>query len=910
MNREASWIKSKAALSLSPTQVEHTLEQLRERWPADARPIREVVEHFPLGEAALLHLLAVSAISSRRILRDPDLLLWLANPEICADVRGYSRMLGDLRNSAGDDLSVNNFSALRTWKGWQMTRVALRELANAASLEETTADLSRIAEIALSQVYEHWNRVLRERHGSPESDFIILALGKLGGYELNHSSDIDLMFVYSAEGQLAARSSYHEWFNRLGKKILDTFSASDPAGALHRVDLRLRPEGSAGPLARSLQSTEYYYSGFGETWERLALIKARTVSGSRELAYDFLRQLQPFVYPKSRSPDLLEEIAAIKARIERDIVGLENLTRDVKLGSGGIREIEFIVQALQLIHGARHTFLQETSTIRALQALAQLDLLPRAEVLALDNAYRFLRKTEHRLQIEEEQQTHTVPEDGQSLEQLARSLGYNSADEFSAALRAITQRVRNIFERVMSTQTGRADPKNVDLGMFRDEKRAIKALGDLANVSGSFHVAPRTRQVFRKLRPLLLAQLSKVADADATMTQFVRFVESYGMRSMLFELLVTHPRLLELLVKTFDASRVTGGLLVRKPQLLEEITRGGLLDRSIDVATHLRRLEKLGATEFSLDSLRAYRQAELLRILLRDILDIVDLPTLLAEHSELAEACLIFLAGIVGADNLTIIALGKFGGAEISYGADLDILFVGDEARAAQNLIVATTQPSAEGGFFALDARLRPEGDKGPLVAPLEAYTTYYSNRAQFWELHALTRARPICGPMQQEFLELAQAVWRNASKDADLLPKIDSMLQRIRQERSSGAEFLNFKTGAGGIVEAEFLVQALQMRADIWAPNWSEALNGLIKTAAFSGSEASGLKAGYQFLRRLESALRRWEHKSVSTLPDDQHEQRKIARWLGFTDLTQFVKEYHDARTTIHDIYRIRVSG
>src|SRR5216117_586651 len=224
------------------------------------------------------------------------------------------------------------------------------------------------------------------------AEFAILGLGKLGGSELNHSSDVDLLFLYSEEGQLTPHISYHEFFNRLGKRILETFSTPHPAGSLFRVDLRLRPEGSAGPLARSLESMENYYGGFGETWERLALIKVRGIAGSRELAYEFLRQHQPFIYPKSATPDLLDEIANIKRRIERDVVGPDKLERDVKLGPGGIRDIEFIVQTLQLMHGARHAFLQETSTLKVLPVLADLELLPHEEARALEAAYRFLRR--------------------------------------------------------------------------------------------------------------------------------------------------------------------------------------------------------------------------------------------------------------------------------------------------------------------------------------------------------------------------------------------------------------------------------------------------------------------------------------------------------------------------------------
>src|SRR5437764_10459107 len=404
----ASWIKEKSAASLYPAQVETTLIQLNEAWPVAAGPLPDAIQSVPLGEAALLHLFAVSSICAARVVRNPALLLWLSQPEICRRGRDHIEIANELYRAAKTDVAVNNFQILHRWKNKEMTRIALRELANAAALEETTAELSQLAEICVREVFAHWNAKFRKSFGSPTADFAILALGKLGGHELNHSSDVDLIFLYSEEGELSPRLSYHQWFNRLADKILETFSTRDPAGALFRIDLRLRPEGSTGPLARSLESMENYYAGFGETWERLALIKARRVCGSNELAYEFLRQLQPFIFPKNPTPELLEEIAAIKRRIEREIPAD---ALDVKLGAGGIREIEFVVQTLQFIHGAQQAFLQEQGTLKALRAIAQLELLPTSEVRVLDESYRFLRRIEHRLQIEAERQRHSIPDD-------------------------------------------------------------------------------------------------------------------------------------------------------------------------------------------------------------------------------------------------------------------------------------------------------------------------------------------------------------------------------------------------------------------------------------------------------------------------------------------------------------------
>ncbi len=277
----ASWIKEKSAASLYPAQVETTLIQLNEAWPVAVGPLPDAIQSFPLGQAALLHLFAVSSICAARIVQNPELLLWLSQPEICRQSRDQIEMANELYRAVNSDVAVNNFQILRRWKNKEMTRIALRELANAAALEETTAELSQLAEICVREVLAHWNAKFRESFGSPAADFAILALGKLGGRELNHSSDVDLIFLYSEEGELSPRLSYHQWFNRLAEKILETFSTRDPEGALFRIDLRLRPEGSAGPLARSLESMENYYAGFGETWERIALIKARGIAGGR-----------------------------------------------------------------------------------------------------------------------------------------------------------------------------------------------------------------------------------------------------------------------------------------------------------------------------------------------------------------------------------------------------------------------------------------------------------------------------------------------------------------------------------------------------------------------------------------------------------------------------------------------------
>lgn len=887
MSSQSLWIKSKAKASLNPAQVENALSTIASSWNGS---LQEFLQDFPLGEHALIHLLSVSEICAGRLQRDPELLRWLARPEISTSDRGPRRMRAELESSS-ESLSAENFRVLRLWKAREMTRIALREIAEASSLEDTTAELSCLAGVCLETVYDECDARLRSRFGEPRTEFTVFGLGKLGGRELNHSSDIDLMFVYGEEGQ--GRLSNHEWYNRLAEEIVKSFSGGEPA--LFRLDLRLRPEGSAGPLARSLESMENYYAGFGETWERLALIKARRVCGSNELAYEFLRQHQPFIFPKNPTPELLEEIAAIKRRIEREIPADQ---LDVKLGAGGIREIEFVVQTLQFIHGAQHAFLQEQGTLKTLRAIAQLELLPIAEVRVLDQSYRFLRRIEHRLQIEAERQTHSIPDDPVKRQRLARSLGFDGAEEFLRDLRASNERVQEIFDRLVASGTA-APVLNLDI--FADRGRATRTLNELGQGSVSFHVAPRTRQIFRKLRPLLLEELASCADPDATLIALVRFVEAFGLRSLLFELLAANPKLLELLVRTFDASFFATNVLVRHPQMLEEITRSATLDRCWSLGEHSSALQPF-VERGDLDGIRVYRQTQLLRTTMRDVLGLSPLPELWQEITDLAEACLLAATTIARANDLTIVAMGKFGGRELTYASDLDLMFVGDDFRAAQNLITGVSLPSAEGVIATVDARLRPEGEKGPLVSPIEAFETYYRDRAQLWEIQALTRARPVAGPHQESFRAIAHAAWSIAGRDPDLFQKIDCMLNRIRAERGSGNDALDFKTGNGGIVEAEFLVQGLQMRNDVRETSVHLAilkLAGIIST-----EDVDVLGRSYQFLRRLETILRRRRNTSASSLPADPAEQRKLAISMEFEDRETWLEECERARADIHGTY------
>ena len=488
MSSQARWIKSKAEGSLNPVQVETALSEITSGWDGS---LPDFLHEFPLGEKALIHLLAVSQICAERLQRDPGLLRWLARPEISMSDRGPRRMLAELHGSS-ESIAAENFRPLRLWKAREMTRIALREVAEASALEDTTAELSCLAGVCLATVYEECDTRLRARAGAPGTEFTILGMGKLGGRELNHSSDIDLIFLYGEEGQ--GRFTNHEWHNRLAEQIVKSFSGGEPN--LFRIDLR----SAAGRLSRS---TRPFARKHGKLLCRLRRNvgaarldqSAPRLRKQRAGPTNSSRQHQPFIFPKNPTPELLDEIAAIKRRIEREVPADE---LDVKLGAGGIREIEFVVQTLQFIHGAKHAFLQEQGTLKALRAIAQLELLPSSEVRALDESYRFLRRIEHRLQIEAERQTHSIPEDPEKRERLARSLGFDSAAALLAELQTSNERVREIFHHLIAS--GTAAPA-VNLDIFADPPRATRALSELAQGSVSFHVAPPYAANFSQTSP-------------------------------------------------------------------------------------------------------------------------------------------------------------------------------------------------------------------------------------------------------------------------------------------------------------------------------------------------------------------------------------------------------------------------
>ena len=987
--KKSDWQKL-AGTSADPARVKHFLDLLAatgagpqlEKFSADR--IRVVVA-----------LLSGSSVLGNLLVANPDWLSVLDIQQLKFPRRaeGFRR---EIESGLKPKLEARDYSGalaeLRRFKQREMLRIAARDLARFSNVVEITREISDLADVCLDAVWRICRQQFTGRFGQPfhqdaegnwqRTEFCVLGMGKLGGQELNYSSDVDVLFLYSDEGEVfkappakkktqRATMSNHQFFSRLAEAFIAEVSRVTPDGMLFRIDLRLRPEGDAGPLCRSLESYENYYAEWGQTWERMMLIKARHVAGEESLAAEFLEMIQPFRFPGSISPDVLHEVAAVKDRIEKEIVGAEELERNVKLGRGGIREIEFVAQSLQILHAGRLPFLQTAQTLPCLAKLAQYKLLAEEEAQQLDAAYRFLRDVEHRLQMEENQQTHTIPTDRHAQLRLARLMGFKSLAEFEAALQMHTGNVRRVYDKLLKSDAPKSThavlPPEFDgaeaewenllaAHSFRDPETAFRLLKEFAEGPGYVHVSPHTTELARQLILKFLAlcpgqsaihspQSRILSDPDRVVTRLDSFIEAYGTRMALFEMWNGNPAAFELMLLLFDRSEFLAEAAIRDPDLIDDFVAGGRLRQRKMAPEILKDLRHGHDDEDQFFWLRRYHEAELMRLGLRDILGLADFEQNLAELSALADACLQYALEVVMRKNkirtppFVVIGLGKLGGCEIDYGSDLDLLFVTDARakelpklqRLAVNMKELLSRRTEQGMVFHTDARLRPDGEKGLLVNTLAAYEEYYRQRAQLWEIQALTRTRPVAGnfALGEKFQKLA-AVLTNFSKvvQASRLPKMKSrqsrrdvcatlpacfapdwkeqihqMRLRIEKERTpQGQDDLAIKTGKGGLMDAEFIAQALCLEKGWPEANTLRALERARDAGALP--DADKLLENYRKLRRVEGILRRWSYEGETVLPDDPAPYYRVSVRCGFAMPEEFGKALAKWRKAIREVY------
>jgi len=820
------------------------------------------------------------------------------------------------------------YDVIRGFRRRETLRIGARDLTGRATVEETTRELSNLADVCLQAVYEVALAELQARCKirvwPAAARFAIIGMGKLGGQELNYSSDVDLIFVYGADGQLTPQLSVQQFFTKLAEEIIRAVSAASHEGNIFRIDLRLRPEGAAGPLVCSLEGCENYYAARGEMWERMALIKARPVAGDPVLGEEFLAMVQPFVYARHITGSVVQQMAVLKERIEQEIVRADQLSRHVKLGIGGIREIEFIVQSFQILRGARQPALRERSTLRALELLARFKLLTGAEAAALAAAYRFLRNVEHRLQMEMDLQTHTIPDEQRALARLARSMGFATVKDFSRALAQHTGNVRRVYRDVLAAaeKTTVAPvlheeqlPATLRQTGLADVPAAVKLVENLWHGAGFVHVTQRTKELFTQMSPVLLTHLRQVADPDAALRQLEKFVSAYGSRGLLYELMARNPRLVEMLVRLGDASRFLSDALAQEPDLFDIICRGGMLTEPKNPDQMWQELTAAGGDD-PLQAARQWKRGEWVRIGIEDVMGLVDLERTHLELTNVAETCLRFALAQVrsSTEAFVVIGMGKLGGRELGYGADLDVLFVGDAAASgiAMRLMDFMSRPTAAGTLFQVDPRLRPDGEKGALAGSLEAHRDYYRHRALLWERQALTKARVVAGDpaLGEQFIAMVHELVYGRSITPAEVAEIRRMRHRIETERGDPKHVeLEFKTGPGGLLDVEFAVQTLQLRhgrehPSVRTAHTLAALNRLTALGLVEEEQSLRLRRNYLFLRRVESVLRRQENASVSRLPADAHEQLLLAKRLGFPGGEEFLNTYRQITRQNREIY------
>jgi len=752
--------------------------------------------------------------------------------------------------------------ALRRLRQRVLLKTLLRDLTGRADLPEVCGAMTGLAEATIRAAVEAHHRWLAQTHGEPigaESSqpqrMLVIAMGKLGGAELNVSSDVDLVFAYPEEGTTAGAKplANQEFFDRLGRRVIGALADVTEDGFVFRVDMRLRPYGESGPLTCSFAALEEYLVTQGRTWERYAWLKARPLTGDRR---DELEQLVgPFVFRKYLDYDAYAGLRDVHRQIGEQ-GRRKGYQRNIKLGPGGIREIEFIVQALQLVRGGREPSLRTRGTLPALSALGTRGLLPRAAVAELSAAYVFLRRLEHRLQYRDDAQTHDLPGRGHERMALASACGFGDAGAFTEALQRHRAAVERHFVAVLGEEPAKdrdelaavwLDPAPEDtqcaLLAAAGYGNPVAVLESLARVRRSaryLQLPTLSRQRFDVLVPQLLRvaaerQAGEAPEAPIVFDRLLALLETISGRSVYLALLAEHPPILPRLAQLAAASSWAADYLLRHPILLDELLDSRVLLAEPDWNAWRHELDALlkaheGDTERRMDALRHFQQAQTFRLLAQDLSGLLSVERLADHLSALAD---IVLAATLaqcwrdmrdappGPPQFAIIGYGKLGGKELGYASDLDLVFLLDDpdpaaperyARLAQRVNTWLTSLTAAGRLYDTDLRLRPDGASGLIVSSLEGFRQYQRESAWTWEHQALTRARFVAGEaaLGAAFEAERDSILRQPRDAARLRTDIIEMRRKMFAGHPNPGERFDLKHDPGGMVDVEFAVQYL----------------------------------------------------------------------------------------------------
>ena len=785
-----------------------------------------------------------------------------ARPEVARELEergaapfGRHEMAAALAGAGPDEIGPR----LRRLRERVLFTLAHRDLNGLASLDEVVATMTALAEECVAAAVPHAYRAAVARHGEPQAngssqELIVAALGKLGGEELNVSSDIDLVFLHVDEGETRGDRpvSHHEFFAHVGRGVIALLSEITGDGLAFRVDMRLRPFGDSGPLVASLARLEDYFVTHARPWERYAWLKARVISGP---AQELNALVEPFVYRRYLDYGLLGALRELHARIFETAIQRRKAD-DIKVGAGGIREIEFAVQLFQLVRGGRDRGLRLTSTRKALGALAERGLFDAGRAARLAAAYEFLRRLEHRLQYYDDQQTQALPRDDQHRAVIADSMGFGDWGALRSALDAHRASVQEAFNALFEGAAAPSDAAGASIAAWLNDPQATPDAEGLAEDLGEAGVpAPRdaaerlielTRsRRYRSMSASLRAKVEKLlpacvsasvtAGGEATLARLLHIIESIDRREAYISLLVEYPQVLARAARLVAKSAWAARLLARHPILLDELTRTAesfaATDWREERAWLLAECRAHGDDlERVLEDLRHFKQRHVFRLTIADLEGQLPVMALSDELSALADTVLdVTLTLARGPDargGFCIVGYGKLGGKELGYASDLDLVFLhagaapsgtglnigaSEEAfRLAQRLITWITSLTPAGVLYETDLRLRPDGAKGVMVSSLEGFENYQRTRAWMWEHQALTRARfcagdPELGSRFERFRDEMLATPRDAQK---VLDEIRAMRSKMRAEHRREAQDL--KHIEGGVIDLEFCVQAL----------------------------------------------------------------------------------------------------
>ena len=740
--------------------------------------------------------------------------------------------------------------ALRALRKRVALRLMVRDLSGHADLGEIMTSITQLAEVAIQYSLQRLDNELQQTHGTSlgensgaRQELIVVGMGKLGGAELNVSSDVDLIYLYPEDGETTGRIklSNHEYFTRLGQKLSRALSELTSEGFVFRVDLRLRPYGESGPLVASFAMLEQYFLTQGREWERYAWIKGRALSGDEA---GLMQIVRPFVYRKYLDYGAFASMRELHAQIRREVTR-RDLAGNIKLGPGGIREIEFIAQVFQLIRGGKEAALQMRPTRATLDLIAARNLLPTTTVQELHNAYAFLRNLEHRLQYLDDAQTQTLPTQTADCVLIAEAMGFTDWDKFRTELDAHRARVEAHFGAIFSTEVQVAasdSPWLLEEGVadalatigYKDAGRAAAQLQTIKHSQRYLNLPTSSRARFDALLPRIITEAVHHGDATETLTRMITLLETISRRESYLALLAEYPDTLTHVARVCGASPWAAEYLTRHPLLLDELLDTRALMEKRDWPQLARRLHEalneFPDTERQLDTLRHFKHAQTFHLLTQDLAGVLPIENLSDGLSALAACILEAVLRIAwlslskkhsDAPHFAVIGYGKLGGKELGYASDLDIVFLYDDpdpaapetyARLAQRMNSWLTTLTPAGTLYETDLRLRPDGVSGLLVSSVEAFEAYQKQHAWVWEHQALTRARFVAGDsaIGERFETIRQDIIRIPRAVAQLRAEIITMRQKMHDAHTNQSALFDLKHDAGGIVDVEFLVQFL----------------------------------------------------------------------------------------------------